>query len=230
MKALILCGGLGTRLRSEIGASQKAVADVDGRPFLYYVVEQLAQAGLKDLVFCTHYQSEQVEQFVASLPDDAARQVAIVREPTAMGTGGALLHAVSTLRYEGAFIALNADTYLDASAYRAAASASPPSIVVTPIDDCERYGAVQVDDAQRVIAVEEKGKIGPGLISAGVYGLHTRYLSAFPVAPLSMEKDIIPALISEQSLVATRYDGPFLDIGTPDSLKFIREHGVQKLQ
>ncbi|ALK30629.1 sugar phosphate nucleotidyltransferase [Burkholderia plantarii] len=230
MKALILCGGLGTRLRSEIGVLQKAVADVNGHPFLYYVIEQLAQAGLKDLVFCTCYQAEQVEQFVASLPADPARRVAIVREPVAMGTGGGLIHAISTLRYEGAFIALNADTYLDAKAYRSAACAQPPSIVVTPVDDCGRYGAVQIDDTQRVIAVEEKGKIGPGLISAGVYGLHTRYLRAFPDAPLSMEEHIIPALISGQSLVATRYNGPFLDIGTPDSLKFIREHGVQKLQ
>ena len=120
MKALILCGGLGTRLRSEIGASQKAVADVDGRPFLYYVVEQLAQAGIKDLVFCTHYQSGQVEQFTASLPEDSARRIANVCEPTPMGTGGALLYALAELRYDGPFIALNADTYLDASAYRAA--------------------------------------------------------------------------------------------------------------
>lgn len=229
MKALILCGGLGTRLRSEIGASQKAVADVDGRPFLHYVIQQLAQAGLKDLVFCTHYQSGQVEEFAASLPDDPERRVAIVCEPTAMGTGGALTYALAQLRYDGPFVALNADTYLDASAYRAAADMQAPALVVTPIDDCERYGAVQIDEAQRVVEIAEKGKTGPGLISAGVYGLHTRQLNRFPVKPLSMEKDILPALIAEQSLVATVYRGPFLDIGTPDSLKFIREHGVQKL-
>ncbi len=230
MKALILCGGLGTRLRSEIGASQKAVADVDGHPFLYYVVEQLAQAGIRDLVFCAHYQSGQVEEFAASLPPHPERRVAIVCEPTAMGTGGAMTHALAELDYDGPFIALNADTYLDASAYRAAADAQAPALVVTPIDDCTRYGAVQVDDAQRVVEIAEKGKTGPGLISAGVYGLHTRQLSRFPVEPLSMEKDILPVLIAEHSLVAAVYKGPFLDIGTPDSLKFIREHGVQKLQ
>ncbi|TDV34724.1 nucleotidyltransferase-like protein [Paraburkholderia caballeronis] len=229
MKALILCGGLGTRLRSEIGPSQKAVADVDGRPFLHYVIEQLARANLKDLVFCTHYQSEQIEQFAASLPADPDRRVQIVREPTAMGTGGALTHALAGLRYDGPFIALNADTYLDADAYRAAADAEAPALVVTPIDDCERYGAVQVDDAQRVVEIAEKGKTGPGLISAGVYGLHTRFLSRFPVAPLSMEKDIIPALIAERTLAAAIYAGPFIDIGTPASLKYIRERGVQKL-
>jgi D-glycero-alpha-D-manno-heptose 1-phosphate guanylyltransferase len=229
MKALILCGGLGTRLRSEIGASQKAVADVDGRPFLYYVIAQLAKAGLQDLVFCTHYQSGQVEQFAASLPPEPARKVAIVREPTAMGTGGALVHALAELHYDGPFIALNADTYLDASAYRAAADAAAPAIVVTAVDDCARYGSIQLDGRQRVVALVEKGKLGPGLISAGVYGLHTRSLNAFPVAALSMEKDILPSLIAQGSLSAQIYEGPFLDIGTPDSLKFIREHGVQKL-
>jgi NDP-sugar pyrophosphorylase family protein len=197
---------------------------------LYYVVEQLERAGLKDLVFCTHYQSEQVEQFAATLPADPDRRTAIVREPTAMGTGGALLHAIAQLRYDGRFIALNADTYLDAGAYRAAVDASAPSIVVTPIDDCERYGAVRIDEAQRVIEIAEKGKVGPGLISAGVYGLDTGSLSAFPVSALSMEKDILPALIAQRSLVATVYSGPFIDIGTPDSLKYIREYGVHKLQ
>ncbi|MFL9886084.1 sugar phosphate nucleotidyltransferase [Paraburkholderia agricolaris] len=229
MKALILCGGLGSRLRSVIGASQKAVVDIDGRPFLYYVIEQLAKAGIRDLVFCTHFQSEQVESVVADLPADPARNVAIVREPSAMGTGGAVLYALSQLQYEGPFIALNADTYLDASAYQSAAEAAPPVIVVTPIDDCERYGAVQMDENRQVQAVTEKGKIGPGLISAGVYGLHTRHLTTFPVETLSMEQDIIPALISQQLLTAQVYEGPFLDIGTPDSLKFIREQGVQKL-
>lgn len=229
MKALILCGGLGTRLRSVIGASQKAVADIDGRPFLALVIEQLAKAGIHDLVFCTHYQSEQVESVVENLPADPARQVAIVREPSAMGTGGAILYALSQLRYEGPFIALNADTYLDAAAYRAAAEAVPPTIVVTPIDDCERYGAMQVDENRQVQGITEKGKTGPGLISAGVYGLHTRYVTDLPVATLSMEQDIIPTLISQKLLTAQVYKGPFLDIGTPDSLKLIREHGVQKL-
>ena len=229
MKALILCGGLGTRLRSVIGASQKAVADIDGRPFLSFVIEQLAKAGLHDLVFCTHYQSEQVEEVVTNLPSDPARKVAIVREPSPMGTGGAILYALSELRYEGPFIALNADTYLDATAYRAAAEAAPPSIVVTPIDDCERYGAVQFNEDRQVQAITEKGKTGPGLISAGVYGLHTRNLFDFPVETLSMEQVIIPALIAQKLLTAQVYEGPFLDIGTPDSLKLIREHGVRKL-
>lgn len=229
MKALILCGGLGTRLRSVIGASQKAVADIDGRPFLSFVIEQLAKAGIHDLVFCTHYQSEQVESVVANLPADPAQKVAVMCEPSAMGTGGAILYALSQLQYEGPFIALNADTYLDATAYRAAAEAAPPAIVVTPMDDCQRYGAVQLDEDRQVQAVTEKGKTGPGLISAGVYSLHTRYLTDFPVETLSMEQDIIPALISQKLLTAQVYDGPFLDIGTPDSLKLIREHGVQKL-
>ncbi|PLZ00562.1 HAD family hydrolase [Burkholderia sp. WAC0059] len=230
MKALILCGGLGTRLRSVIGPSQKAVADVDGRPFLSYVVEELAKAGIHDLVFCTHYQSEQVESVVANLPANPARSVTIVREPSAMGTGGAILHALSKIGYDGPFISLNADTYLDANAYRRAIETCPPTLVVTQVSDCERYGAIQLDDNGKVRALTEKGKTGPGLISAGVYGLHTRYLSAFPVAAASMERDIIPELVSRALLTATVYEGPFLDIGTPDSLKLIRESGVHKLQ
>jgi len=229
MKALILCGGLGTRLRSVIGATQKAVADIDGQPFINLVAEELAAAGINDLVFCTYYQSDQIEKAVAALSPNHLRRTCLVLESTPLGTGGAIVHAISQLAYIGPFIALNADTYLDASAYRAAAAAPSPVLLVTPMPDCTRYGAVVVDKNNRVLKVTEKGIAGPGLISAGVYGLHTSLLREFPVGPLSMEQDIVPTLIAQEKLTATLYSGPFLDIGTPESLSYIREHGVQKL-
>jgi NDP-sugar pyrophosphorylase family protein len=75
MKAMILCGGFGSRLRGVIGETQKAVAEVDGRPFLYIVVERLRTAGFDELIFCTHYQSDQVERALDELGGDVARRL-----------------------------------------------------------------------------------------------------------------------------------------------------------
>jgi D-glycero-alpha-D-manno-heptose 1-phosphate guanylyltransferase len=230
MKALILCGGMGTRLRGVIGATQKAVALVDGKPFLALVVEQLELAGVDDLVFCTHYQSEQVEAVVDELADDTQLTVAIVREPQPMGTGGAILNALHELEYGGPLIALNADTYVDAHAYRMAVKASAPFVVVTEVPDCSRYGAIVCDASKRVTRITEKGVSGPGWISAGVYRLDAADLQRLPVQACSMENDIIPGYIQQGALAAGHYQGPFIDIGTPDSLRQIREHGVQEIR
>ena len=230
MKAFILCGGFGTRLRSAIGEMQKAVARINGRPFLDLVVEQLGQAGIRDLVFCTNYRADQVDQVIAALDGEPAYHAVSVREATPLGTGGAILNALHVQSYRGRFIVLNADTYLDANAYHVAAAAQAPVLLVTAVDDVSRYGAVELDDTRRVVSIHEKGKMGPGLISTGVYGFDSDMLVGFQVRNTSMEREILPRLIERGMLKAERYDGPFLDIGTPESLLKMREHGVEKEQ
>lgn len=229
MKALILCGGAGTRLRPVIGETQKAVAQIEGRPFLQYVVEQLERAGLHELVFCTHYQSEQVQEALRALPSDPRRSLRVVREPEPFGTGGAILYALHELNYRGALVALNADTYLDAAAYRMARETDAPALVVTSVADCSRFGAIVSNAEGRVERLVEKGVGGPGWISAGVYRLDGADLAGRAVRPCSMENDIIPEYIGHGHLRAIPYTGPFLDIGTPDSLRQLRELGVQEL-
>lgn len=229
MKTLILCGGFGTRLRSVIGESQKAVADVAGKPFLEYVVRELGRAGLRDLVFCTHYQSAQVEEVVARLRADATRQLQVVREDQPLGTGGAVVHAVHGLGYDGPLLVINADTFVSAQAYQAAVRSQAPSLVVTEVEDCARYGAVQVDSSMQVLALQEKAVSGPGRISVGVYRLDARSLAGLPQGPLSMERDILPAFVERRQLRAVSYTGPFLDIGTPDSLAIMRGMDVEGL-
>ena len=223
MKAMILCGGFGSRLRGVIGETQKAVAEVDGRPFLYIVVERLRTAGFDELIFCTHYQSDQVERALDELGGDVARKAVVLREQEPMGTGGAILNAINVLRLQGDFIALNSDTYVMDAAYRLARESVPPALIVREVEDCARFGAVRLDDSNSVLEMTEKGVTGPGFISMGIYHLHTDDLVRFPVQQCSMEKDIFPQLIENGQLRALRYSGDFVDIGTPQSLASIRE-------
>ena len=223
MKAIILCGGFGSRLRTVIGETQKAVAEVDGKPFLHIVIEKLVSAGLSELIFCTHYQSEQVELALAALDEDAARQAVVLREEEPMGTGGAILNAIRGLRLQGDFIALNADTYVMAEAYRLARESPPPALIVREVEDCARFGSVSFDDSAKVLEMNEKGVTGPGFISMGIYHFHTDDLDGFPTVPCSLEKDILPQLVNRGQLRVRQYSGDFVDIGTPQSLASIRE-------
>lgn len=230
MKGFVLCGGFGTRLRDVIGATQKAVAEIDGKPFLHFVLDQLYQAGCTDLVLCTHYQSEQVEAAVVTFREQHSCTVTVIREQLPLGTGGAILNAIEVTGYTGDFIALNADTYVLAQAYQLALKAPAPALIVTEIDDCARYGAVKLGEDRQILAMTEKGIAGPGNISLGIYRFHTSDLDGIPNQACSLESDILPKLIHANRLKAYQYSGPFIDIGTPESLEQIKKIGLWDIQ
>jgi D-glycero-alpha-D-manno-heptose 1-phosphate guanylyltransferase len=222
MKAFILCGGFGSRLRNVIGNTQKAVAMVGGRPFLHIVIDQLTRAGIEDLVLCTHYQSTQVEHALSSFGGNVARNSLVVCEQIPLGTGGAILNAIVQTQFRGDLIVINADTYVASEAYSLAMLSSSPSLVVSYVDDCKRFGAIQISSENNVIGISEKGVDGEGLVSMGIYRFHTNDLHEFPLFNCSMEIDILPHFIMKRSLKAVCYSGPFIDIGTPQSFDHIR--------
>ena len=229
MKAIILCGGFGSRLRNVIGETQKAVVEVDGKPFLHIVIDGLASTGFNELIFCTHYQSEQVEQALIKAGGVIAQKAVVLREKEPMGTGGAILSAIDTLRLHGDFIALNADTYVMPKAYQLARESVPPALIVREVEDCARYGAIRFDHSCSILEMTEKGVTGPGFISMGIYHFHTDQLTGFPISACSMEKEILPQLIERRQLKGVRYSGDFIDIGTPESLATMRKKGFNTL-
>src|SRR5262245_29284658 len=110
--ALILVGGLGARLRSALTDRPKALAPVDGRPFLAFLLGQLPAAGIRRVVLCTGYRAHQVEETFGSRYGDLA--LTYSREETPLGTGGALRLAVPRMDAER-FLVLNGDSYIDCS-------------------------------------------------------------------------------------------------------------------
>jgi NDP-sugar pyrophosphorylase family protein len=216
MKALVLCGGFGMRLRPAIGETQKSVAPIGSTPFLQIVASHLEKAGMDDVIYCAHYRADQVMDVVGA-------HCSVIVEPTPLGTGGAVLHAIDVLGLRGPFIVLNADTHLDPSAYSLAAQGPYPSVVAMQTGDRSRYGALQVDAEGRVISTSEKGLTGPGLVSVGVYGFDTAFFRNTPRGVLSIEYNFLPRFVEQGILQCRLYDGHFLDIGTPDSLAMMRK-------
>ncbi len=226
MKAVLLVGGLGTRLRPAVPSLPKALASVGDRPFLELLVRQLAAQGICHLVMCTGYLAEQVEEV---FQDGSALGVRIEysKEAVPLGTGGALKLAQRYLQKESEFLLLNGDSFLEIDFneligfHRKLGGLA--TIAVVPVKDASRYGTVQVRADARVIRfVEKTGKRVPGIINAGVYVFGSAVLQQIQEGPVSLERDVFPQIM-EQGVYADEQQGLFIDIGIPDDYVRARE-------
>lgn len=219
MEAIILAGGLGTRLASRISGIPKPMAPVAGRPFLEILLRQIKGAGCGRVVLSVGHLHEVIEGHFGAAFE--GMQVDYSIEHTPLGTGGALRAALALTR-EDAVLALNGDTFLQAD-YAAmlrfhATAGAAMSMAVTQQPDIARYGGVVIEK-ERVTGFEEKGRSGPGWINAGAYVLNR----SLPWPPglgerFSFEKDYLAPEIAALAPVAFKVDGFFLDIGVPEDL------------
>jgi NDP-sugar pyrophosphorylase family protein len=217
--AAILAGGLGTRLRGVVADRPKVLAEVRGRPFLAFLLDQLRAAGVGRAVLCTGYRGEQVR---AAFGDrHGSLDLAYSQEPLPLGTGGALRRALPLLPSDPILV-LNGDSFCDADlegfwnwhlSQRAAAS-----LLLVRVPDTARYGRVQVQEDGRVLRFEEKADAGgPGWINAGIYLLRRSLVLEVPQGcTVSLERELFPAWIG-RGLCGHASAGRFLDIGTPES-------------
>lgn len=217
MRAYVLCGGFGTRLRS-VTDTQKALVPVHGEPFLARVLRQLARAGISEAVLCAYYRAEQVAEQLAALAQDAGLQLMLVVEHSPMGTGGALLNALREQPPQGRYLVLNADTFLDADGYGLMGQGQGNALLGVRVDDRSRYGNLEVDVSGRLQALLEKGCEGAGLINAGVYAFTCETFASADVRACSMEQELLPELLAREAVNVIEYSGRFIDIGTPESL------------
>lgn len=217
MRAYVLCGGLGTRLRSVTGDTQKALVAVHGQPFLASVLGQLAAAGISDVVLCAHYRADQVAAQLASLSAASGLPLQLVVEGQLLGTGGALLNALSEQPPAGRYLVLNADTFLQAEAYQQMAAATEDTILAIDVADRSRYGSLRLNASGALQAIDEKGQQGAGLVNGGVYAFGTASFGGRQSLPCSLERELLPDLLQRQPVQVCQYAGQFIDIGTPES-------------
>lgn len=218
--AVILAGGLGTRLRSVVSDRPKPLAEVNGRPFITYLLEQLINSGLKRVVLCTGYKGEMIE----SVLGQRWRSLTLIysQEPTPLGTGGAIRLAVSQLQSEIALV-MNGDSYceVDFAVLWAQHQRSPQgcTIVLTQVQDVQRFGQVKLAASQQVLQFQEKGKnSGSGWINAGIYLLNVPIIKSIPKHQnFSLERDLLMNLVNQDQVHGFTTQGRFIDIGRPES-------------
>ncbi len=217
--ALVLCGGLGTRLRQVVGEVPKALAPIAGRPFLDYQLHILKDQGVKDVILCTGHAADQIEAFCGK-GEQWGLRLNFSKETQPLGTAGAIKNAESLVEADRLLI-LNGDSFLgfELNALIAAQlkQRARLTLALVEVPDRSRYGSVCVSDYGCVTAFGEKGCKGPGLVNGGVYLMQRSVLSEIPGGrALSLEQEVFPQLIGK-GLGGIRVSGPFLDIGTPEA-------------
>ena len=219
----ILVGGLGTRLRGVVDDVPKPLAPVLGRPFLFYLLDMLALRGARSVTLCSGYMAGFVKEKTGTKWLGMPIHHSVENEP--MGTAGALALARKYLRSHRVLV-LNGDTWLepDFEAFAAASENSDFCIAGASVPDASRYGMLEWDASGRLVAFTEKTQSATsGTINAGMYLITQNLLASLPVEPLSLEREVLPALTVERRVKVFPADSPFLDIGTPESFQLADE-------
>ncbi|MBB6041068.1 D-glycero-alpha-D-manno-heptose 1-phosphate guanylyltransferase [Oribacterium sinus] len=249
MQAILLCGGMGTRLRSVVADRPKPMADICGKPFLQYLLEMLRDKGITEVIFALGYMGEMIEEY---FQDGSAfgLKIAYSYEEEPLGTGGAIRNALPKILEEDVLV-LNADTYFPMD-YQGLyhfhqENDGDFSLATRAVPDISRYGAVRRDSAGRILAWNEKlgdggqqpgeGSKQPiegnaqqaasaspkslsGEINGGIYVMKKSLIAEIPEGKQSLEQDCIPKWLSEgKRIFGLPFHGYFMDIGIPEDYR-----------
>jgi len=217
MEAIVLAGGLGTRLRALLPELPKPLAPIAGRPFLEILLRHLASSGVARVVLSVGYKHEMIVAAIGSRFAGLAVDYAIEDQP--MGTGGAIRLAAASCRAAHVAV-LNGDSFLelDLRAMLAAHRAANARLTVgtAAVDDAGRYGSLIVRDGH-VVGFAEKGVSGPGIINGGVYLMPRTLLEELGLPRVfSFERDVLTARLDALRPLVFPASGLFIDIGVPE--------------
>ena len=229
-QAVILAGGMGTRLGAFVSDTPKPLLEVAGRPFIEHIIGHCRRYQVREFIVLA---GPHEHKFRAALGNGRALGVSIevVAEPAPAGTAGAL-HYVRH-RLGDWFLMLNGDSLFLADLLALCEGPTPKAsrpqpwgtIAVRRVGDTGRYGRVEVDQVDQGLITNfgEKSRSGAGLINAGIYCLSQRILEAIGEPPVSLEQEVFPRLLRHQLLRAHILEGNFIDIGIPADLERARK-------
>lgn len=223
--AVILAGGLGTRLRSTVPDLPKPMAPIAGRPFLEYQLDYWIAQGIGRFVLSVGYRHDAIMSHFGSRYRGAELDYAIEEKP--LGTGGGLLLAVEQVSRDEPFLLLNGDTYFAAdwdvlNAYALAHDADW-CFSLFRTSEQGRYMGLELSPDGRIASLKSGSVQGSRLANGGVYWVHPRALRHSRFASgekVSLEDDLFPAaLASGRRMFGMEFTGTFIDIGVPDDYR-----------
>ncbi|RYZ23259.1 MAG: HAD-IIIA family hydrolase [Chitinophagaceae bacterium] len=224
-EAIILAGGLGTRLRSAVPDLPKCMAPVAGRPFLAHVIDSLRREGIQRFVFSLGYLSGHIESWLAEAYPTLSYTCVVEAEP--LGTGGGIAFALRAAQTAHVLVA-NGDTLFEIDLHKQAAlhaiTGAACTLALKPMRDFDRYGVVTLDGNGVVTGFEEKRHYAEGLINGGVYLLDKGALEGAGLPEkFSFEKDYLEPAAASGKLAGAVHDGYFIDIGIPEDFARAQE-------
>ena len=219
MQAILLAGGLGTRLRSVVADRPKPMALIEGKPFMEYVVRQLSRQGIGEIVFAVGYKGSMVEEYFQD-GKKLGLKVSYAYEKELLGTAGAIKNAGKQIS-EDWFYVLNADTFYQMEYQRLWAAKEEKNLdfalVLRRVEDVSRYGRATLHQGMLTGFNEKTEEALPGTINGGVYLMNRRLLSEIPEGKVSLETEMIPLWMKAgRRLGGVVNEGYFIDIGVPE--------------
>ena len=221
---VILCGGMGTRLRSVEKDKPKPMIDFNDRPFLDLLIDYVESYGFKRFILCSGHKGNHIKEYFGKKRDGKTYQISQENDP--MGTAGAIKHAETVITSD-TFLVMNGDsfcpielnTFLDFHYSKNALA----SIALAPMTDPLDYGRVALGEEDQIKRFNEKTTTtSSGWVNAGIYLFSKKFLGLIPDGkPVSLEKDIFPSLAGK-GLFGFTSQSRLLDIGTPERLKLAR--------
>lgn len=216
MEAIVLAGGLGTRLRQLVSDVPKPMAPISGRPFLEILLSSLAQKGFDRVILSLGFMAEKISKHFGT--EFAGMQISYVIEDQPLGTGGAIRLAMEQVIADHVFV-LNGDTFLDLEVEKIEeqwALNHRALIISREVQDATRYGRLLLADG-KLTGFSEKGRAGPGLINAGCYIFSQDHLKNFVVGKsFSIETDYLVSAAASGLFDVFVTRGQFIDIGVPE--------------
>lgn len=223
MRAVILVGGFGTRLRPLTLGTPKQMLPVVHEPMIARVLEPLRRYGIDDVVLSLGYRPD---AFTSNYPDGICAGVRLhyAVEPEPLDTAGAIRFAARDAGIDERFVVFNGDVLTDLDLGAVVAlhhkAGAEGTIALHPVEDPSRFGVVPTDTDGRVIAFVEKPPADAAptnLINAGTYVLEPSVLDRIPPSrPVSVERETFPAMVADGSLYAMAADSYWIDAGTPE--------------
>lgn len=214
-EAIILAGGFGTRLRSVVTDLPKPMADVNGKPFLYFLLESLNNQNFSKVVLSVGYKHESIIQYFGKQFKQMTLDYAIEDSP--LGTGGAIQLALEKIGTKKCFV-LNGDTYFNIDFRLLTQTDALCTIAGKTMFNFDRYGTIEADN-DKVVCFNEKKPMEKGIINGGVYYLDSDIFKAYQLSKFSFENEVLPELAQKKQLKLVTFDSYFMDIGIPEDYK-----------
>ncbi|WP_083261356.1 nucleotidyltransferase family protein [Crocinitomix algicola] len=217
---IILAGGLGTRLRSEIGAIPKPLAPVCEKPFIVHLLDYLAHQQLKTVILSVGYKWEMIKNVIGDAYKGMKILYSVEKEP--LGTGGAIKLALNQTKRKHV-LACNGDTLFTINLNDLKKihleNNSLCTLALKPIKNTDRYGSVQINEKQKIIGFTEKQFQDTALINGGIYCLNKSHFNKItPQKEFSFEKEFLEIHCNE-NLYGSVQNTYFIDIGIPKDFK-----------
>ncbi len=221
---VILCGGLGKRLRSVTGEAPKVLAILGDDPFLTVILNHIQNQGFKRVILCTGYKADDVQNYYGQSYKNL--ELIYSKEDELLGTGGAIKNAKKLIN-SSPFVVLNGDSFCPIKLNKILEfhnkSKAIASITLSKVEDSQDYGRVRLDENNEITGFSEKEISASGFVNAGVYCFDEKIFELMPSeATFSLEKECFPNWVGKR-FYGYKAEEAFWDIGTPERFSLAKE-------